>query len=443
MRKPLWSITGMALVWLAASLPARAHFVWIIPSQHEPGKFEIVFSEGAYRGSSELVSRLQGVNAEFKTADGSSRNLALSPVTSEDEGAMLTESTLPSGDFAIEAKLDYGVFGKTGAPVRLIYYTKHLRSGCSEKCAKLAGETDHSLEVVPCSADPRSFQVLWHGEPATGASVTVTDQQDNEDEFETSDKGLIEVPTDWEGPFAVRAMYRDTSDSGTLAGQDYQGALHIATLTMSVPEQQHSASDVLIAAREHRALWEDFSGFTASMTLTVNDDQFSGKVIVAEDGEVSFDVSDGAPQAWLERTVSSLVMHRLPGNEVGSGGEFLRQVTPHPLGQEIELHGEGMGSIYRVNQDVVREVNREMGSGHFKISVLDIFTNAEGKYLPKVYVVTFWNDESGSISNTSTVMHEWQRVGKWDLPRTLTEVTSRPNGSEIRKIEFENLELVR
>jgi len=89
----------------------------------------------------------------------------------------------------------------------------------------------------------------------------------------------------------------------------------------------------------------------------------------------------------------------------------------------------------------VREVNRDGGTGRFKTSVLDVYINDEGKYLPHVYNVTFWDGESKAIVSSTTARQTWTKVGPFDLPATLMEVTSKPGDSQTLLIEFTDHEL--
>ena len=93
-----------------------------------------------------------------------------------------------------------------------------------------------------------------------------------------------------------------------------------------------------------------------------------------------------------------------------------------------------MGSHYRIKDDVIREVNRKSDSGRFTISVLEVRRNEEGKYLPGVYTVSFWNKD-GSLRSTTTTTETWKRVGTFDLPLTHDSVATSAN--ELRNLRME------
>ena len=73
----------------------------------------------------------------------------------------------------------------------------------------------------------------------------------------------------------------------------------------------------------------------------------------------------------------------MPGGESDDRVSFADEQTDHPLGRLIKLdYDSAMASAYRIKDDVIREVNRQMDGGRFTISVFEVNRNAEGKYLP-------------------------------------------------------------
>jgi hypothetical protein len=94
-----------------------------------------------------------------------------------------------------------------------------------------------------------------------------------------------------------------------------------------------------------------------------------------------------------------------------------------------------MGSHYRIQVDVIREVNRKMDGGRFTITVLEVRRNAEGKYLPGVYSVNFWNAD-GSLRSSTTTCEAWVRVATFDLPLTHDSVTAGKDVHKNVRMEF-------
>jgi hypothetical protein len=64
--------------------------------------------------------------------------------------------------------------------------------------------------------------------------------------------------------------------------------------------------------------------------------------------------------------------------------------------------------------------------GRFAITVLESRLNEEKKYLPVCYVVNSWEGKTDALASSATFHHTWERVGAYDLPATLLEVTAKP-----------------
>jgi hypothetical protein len=95
-----------------------------------------------------------------------------------------------------------------------------------------------------------------------------------------------------------------------------------------------------------------------------------------------------------------------------------------------------MGSKYRVQGDLITEVNRSMGPVRLKITVIDVERNRQEKVLPKVYTFSLWDNATGELKSSETHWHEWTTVGKYDLPKTFVAVSSSENFGSILRLEF-------
>jgi hypothetical protein len=103
---------------------------------------------------------------------------------------------------------------------------------------------------------------------------------------------------------------------------------------------------------------------------------------LTKDGETKLEMTEGAGKKWVERQFQLLIDHHFPTSAIETGAvKFLDESTKHPLGRMITLGETAMGSEYRIDGDVVSEVNRSMGGGRFTISVMNVERNKENKYL--------------------------------------------------------------
>jgi hypothetical protein len=204
-----------------------------------------------------------------------------------------------------------------------------------------------------------------------------------------------------------------------------------------------TAEEMMLRAHAARATWEKFPGFRAKVQLNRNGQVFSGEVLVGSDGAVSLQLPQAVDLAWAQRKLDSLVAHRLPTGETSYNVQFADDELHHPLGRLIRFNEDRLHSVYRIRGDVITEVHRQMGETRFTISVVEVTRNAEGKYLPRTYTVSFWDGSSGALRSTTTVHNAWVRVGGFDLPRRVMSIETADGGRrEVYQIVFSGHELL-
>ncbi len=238
---------------------------------------------------------------------------------------------------------------------------------------------------------------------------------------------------------------------------------HFCTLTMNVSadeveskkspkkspekkkEMKHeiSASDLLANARSARNVWEvGFPGFSADVMVTVGSKTIEGKLRVSDEGELTWILPEGDMAKWAKSTLGSLVGHRMPTGDLGSAASYVDQARNHPLGRKISLDQDSMGSVYRVQDNTIRQVNREAGPSRFTITVLQVQRDERQRYLPTTFSVASWNRKTGALEFSLVAHHTFQRVGGYDLPKRLVEVNTGPkNLYDVKEIKLSNLRL--
>lgn len=203
-----------------------------------------------------------------------------------------------------------------------------------------------------------------------------------------------------------------------------------------------SAPQILYRARLARAGWDDFPGFTAKIVVRRGALERAGKLTVDYAGDLKFEGFDGFELGNVERSLKSLVMHRLSASadESKTAKYATADDHHHPLGRSIDL-GDRMKSTYRIQGDVIREVNRNMGKVRFTTTVIEVYRNPEGKTLPAFYTVSFWDNENNKLKSSTLNRDRWVRVGNFDLPASVLQVASSDDKTDVVEIEFSNHQL--
>ena len=449
---------------LSLTSAARAHFVWVAVQSDQDGKptAAVWFNEAAEPGAARLVDRIGPTQAWLHTRDGKSAPLKLTVRRDEQTGGLTAPICTAAGPYAVEATCRYGVFAHGDEPLLLHYYAKHLVAATADDLLAIGRAEKLHLDIVPrMTPEGLRLAVLWQGKPAVDAVVTVVGPKDNSLEFSTDAKGEATVQNAAAGAYAIRARVI-VDGAGELDGKAYKSTHHYSTLTFKLPDASPSATTTATAAaaapsavssltaqqlldraRDARALWDDFPGFTSEMTLWSGGKKADGKLTVTVDGEVKMRGFEGIERAGVEQLLESLVQHRMAGNGPRQPVVYVEEADEHPLGRMIRFEGDtAMHSAYRVKDDVVSEVNRRLGDSKFTISVLEVARNPEGKYLPTTINVSYWDAKTGALKTSETHFSRWKRVGKFDLPERLAVVRATSGGGQAIEMEFKNQQLL-
>ena len=247
----------------------------------------------------------------------------------------------------------------------------------------------------------------------------------------------------------------DTKTPGEIDGKHYDEIREFATLALSWPLGRQGADPEAVAlfrdAVATRAQWKDFPGFRAEVSGEVDGRPFDGKVSVRADGSVDVEADDPVAKPWLEDQLASIAMHRRAEAEEGGDSasdrpapvlRFADDRDDHPLGRLLTFEGGRFASSYRIKDRQITTVNRHIGRQNMTITVLDNDRNPDGRFLPRSYLVRYWDDTTGALRRVETVQERWHRVGAWDLPASHTVTTATDAGLSVRAVTLSEHQLL-
>jgi hypothetical protein len=421
-------------------LPAPAHFVWIAPELKDQAR--VVFSEDSKPDDSVPVTKIAQTQLFRRTVAAAEpltlqkvKNLYLIPVPEKD--------TCTIGGTCV-----YGVRmppkGQEGEPCLLVYHPRAVLGGDRKEVRKqLAAPWDKlTMDIVIETGKDRCLgRVLWRGKPAA-SEVIVQVPAKKRVKTETGADGTFSFPTSTAGGLVEIRAYHLEDRTGMHDGKRYKSEKHYATLTFTLPKglaaavtasyqeaapvADAAATRLLKEARQARAVWQNFPGFTAELTANHNGTVTRGTLTVEPSGKIvlkGFDDPD--VNMVVRRQLASLVAHRLPGlTEKETPCAFLHKQFEHPLGPTIRVLNDSMHSTYRIRDQQIMEVHRQMKDGErFTITMLKNNLTPEKKYLPAAYVVDTW--KANALISSQAFHHSWKRIGPYDLPATLLICTQR------------------
>jgi hypothetical protein len=202
------------------------------------------------------------------------------------------------------------------------------------------------------------------------------------------------------------------------------------------------ARELLQAAFAKTARWQsDFKGFQADLRVNVNGTETKGTVTVKGPRDVTVVIDDVDLQTWAKNQIGMIAGHRGPRNFEESDGKYtltLGGEEKHPLGQRVNINGDGMGSWYRVKDNRIAQINRSMPQAVFTINVEDSAITQDQHHLTTRYTVYYFNPKDRSLKNVDSFWDTHVRVGNSDLPATRRIISSEEGQIVTRTLTFEN-----
>lgn len=223
-------ITFTLLAVAALALPARAHFIWIIPGPDGRGA-RVVFGDELKPTGPEFLPKIE--RAEFWALESTPTAHAVAKTR---DGASY-RLDVPEGLRGILAgECRYGTLSRgSKEPFLLIYHARaalpfELGKQPATPCERL------TLDIVPLGgADVGRFQVLWQGKPLAGAEVSTHPAGDQKTAtLKTDGQGRFEYRPTAAGLYGLRVLHEEPT-AGEHQGKKYKTVRHYATLTFTVP----------------------------------------------------------------------------------------------------------------------------------------------------------------------------------------------------------------
>ena len=436
-------ITSLLLLIALIATPVRAHFLFIRIGPHaEAGRgVEVFFSERAEAGDPLFVPKIAHTKLWMQETPGKFQPLDVRQATDR------LRAFLPSrGAVSVVGECEYGVLQRDVAFL-LQYYPKAI-AGDVKKINALQARPSIPLEIMPrIDGKKITFTVLHEGKPLAKAKLITVDDDLVNEELVTDSAGQASwVPE--EGSHYCVYTSTIVKKAGKKEDRSYQEIRRFATIAFHWPLVRNGGEPEAVAlfqkAIAARAAWKSFPGFSANVEGTVDGRFFTGKARIDEEGTVELKLDEETATEWVENQLGSIVLHRMASSNDGPPPvlRFADQDYAHPLGRLLTFVGGNFASSYRIKDNQIMVVNRNIGNQNFTITVLDNIKNQENQFLPRSYVVRYWDAKTGTLQRTQTVLNQWKRVGPLDLPAKLVQISSSASGLTVRNLELSGHKLL-
>ena len=435
-------ITALLLVTTLITAQAQAHFLFIRIGPHaEAGRgVEVFFSVRAEAGDPLFVPKIAHTRLWMQETPGKFQPMEVRQATDR------LRAFLPSrGAVSVVGECEYGVLQRDVAFL-LQYYPKAI-AGDAKKINSMQARPSIPLEIMPrIDGKKITFTVLHQGKPLPNTKLTTVDDDLVNEELTTDKSGQVTWSPEPGGHYCVYTSHT-LKEAGKKDDRSYQEIRRFATVAFHWPLVRNGADPEAVAmfqkAIAARAAWKSFPGFTASIEGNVDGRFFTGKVQIDQEGSVEMKLDEETASEWVESQLGSIVLHRM----ASSGGpppvlRFADQDVANPLGRLLTFVGGTFASSYRVKDNQIMVVNRNIGKQNFTITVLDNTRNQDNQFLPRSYVVRYWDAKTGKLNRTQTVLNRWHRVGTLDLPAELVQISSSAAGLTTRSFQLSNHKLL-
>jgi hypothetical protein len=268
---------GACLLLVVAALPARAHFVWIVPDQ--AGAL-VVFSDNLLPDANVPVTKIAGTELFIIGEGGKATALK----AAQEKNAYRVAAPAKGQPAVIGGVCRYGVVQKGKAePFLLVYCAKGLVGGTLKDAPEgfVQPTPRLPLEIVLIEGKGKA-RLLWQGKPLAGAEVAVLPPGEAEPtEGKTDKNGTFMLATPKvAGVYAIRARHVEPKE-GDHDGKKYKEVRYYSTLTFAMrgdvgedgpsggapPKADPEATRLLRDARAARVNWEKIPGFIAVLGL--------------------------------------------------------------------------------------------------------------------------------------------------------------------------------
>jgi hypothetical protein len=431
---------------IAVPAMAQAHFLWATIDAKTKA-VTVEFNETPGPGSLALDSEKRG---RLKAFGKPNQALALKA-----EGNLLVSAPGPK---SAVVELNYGVLDKREQDRGLFWLWYFAKAAETPEASQAVWNQPLELTLTVGADGTATVTVLQNSKPAAGAELVATLPNTKEPFKGKSDaEGHVILPGLAKGPLSVRAMLVENT-KGAALGASYDFIRRYASLNVSdisgraqqlasVKKVDPAAYAVLEkASKARQTMPDDVKSITGSVSVVTEGKSVSATFTYSKERKmevVAAGLTEGA-LTDLRAEISTIFGHRTSGDFAKGNGKYPIQFADQVTGatRRIALNDES-NSFFRVRGDEIVEVDREMHGNRFIITMLETTRTPEGKSLPKVFTVSYFNPQTKALIKAMYYTDEYvQTNGVW-IPQHRSVTTAENGATKTVEIHFSNLKVER
>jgi hypothetical protein len=186
----------------------------------------------------------------------------------------------------------------------------------------------------------------------------------------------------------------------------------------------------------------NFGGYSADVIYNDNGKIYTGTIDYTPKVAMKIEIKglEMPESKKLEGEITSLISHRRAGDFSKSDGKYpitFGADDQNPIGRMVCLNDE-LKSCYRVKNKQVVQVNRTMGGEFFTINILETTPTPEGKYLPRQFSVTYFDEKTKAMKRTQFFSDTFENMNGVFMPKSRRIITCESGETKVRIMEFAN-----
>lgn len=209
---------------------------------------------------------------------------------------------------------------------------------------------------------------------------------------------------------------------------------------------QLSAQELFRAAYDNRYTWDqNFPGYTSDITFKSDDQVVTGQVIVnAELKAEVLGVEDDSAKKAIHGQAWEIAIHRVRRTfeQTHGANTFRYGGTDENGAVEILMGGKAEGDRYKVHNNIVTLVHRNIHGVFVTINTFDVHETEEG-YLPQTYDSVYHDPKTGEQKGgVSNFIDEYEKVGDYLILNRREIRTETAGQISVQEFVFSNINLL-
>jgi hypothetical protein len=221
--------------------------------------------------------------------------------------------------------------------------------------------------------------------------------------------------------------------------------IQVATPASTAITEDPQARELMRAAYDNRYTWDaKFPGYTADVTLTKDDQPYSGKVQIQGMKNEVFEVADEAIQKEIAEQAWEIGVHRIrrPFDKTHAENKFVLGAPDETGAVELLVGGKSTGDRYKVRNNEVVLVHRRIHNVVVTINTFTTHKTAEG-YLSHEYDSVYHDPETGAqVGGVSQFEDLYEQIDGYYVLTSRVIRTTENGETTTRAFSFANVKLL-